>query len=170
MKILVVYYSLTGHTRRVAERLARLLDASALAITEPVSRKGMTGYLRSLFEAVAGRDAAIEPPPRDPAAYDLVIIGTPVWGWHLSSPVRALARQWGGRMPQVAFFATMGGSGSDRAFEELRRLVGRKPLAEVALTERECQTLATTAVNARLESFARRLRSAARARQQHEAA
>lgn len=170
MKILVVYYSLSGHTRRVAERLARLLDASAVAITEPAPRRGLLGYGRSLLEAVRGRDAAIDPLPRDPTAYDLVIIGTPVWGWHLSSPVRAWARQWGGRMQQVAFFATMGGSGSDKAFEELRQLVGRKPLAEVALTERECEGLASSAVNARLANFARRLRSAAKARAQHEAA
>lgn len=170
MKTLVVYYSLTGHTRRVAERLARLLDGSALAITEPVPRHGMTGYGRSLYEAVSGRDARIEPPLRDPAAYDLVLIGTPVWAWHLSSPVRALARRWATRLPQVAFFATMGGSGSDRAFEELRRLVGRKPLAELALTERECMDLATPAVNGRLESFARLLRSSAEARQQRQAA
>lgn len=158
MKALVVYFSRTGHTRRLAERLARELDGATMAITEPRTRQGFLGYQRSLLEAVTGRDADIEAPRRDPADYDLVLFGTPVWGWHLASPVRALARQWSRRPSRVAFFATMGGSGSQNAFDELRRLLGRAPLAELALTERECAALSSAAVRAKVRRFVQRLR------------
>lgn len=153
MRVLVVYFSRTGHTRRLAERLARLLDAPAEAIREPGTRLGFFGYQRSLFEAVSGRDARIGPLRRDPADFDLVLIGTPVWGWHLSSPVRAFARQWCRRLPRVAFFCTMGGSGERAAFDELRRLVGRRPMAELALDEHEVGRMGTSQVKSRIDRF-----------------
>lgn len=163
MKVLVVYYSRTGHTRRLAERLARELRGSAMPITEPRSRLGFLGYQRSLFEAVAGRDATIDPPRRDPRDYDLVLIGTPVWGWSLSSPVRAFARQWGRKLKQVGFFCTMGSGGDRGAFDELRRLIGHAPLAELALTDRELPLLNKGETRNRVDRFLHRLQP------QHEA-
>jgi menaquinone-dependent protoporphyrinogen IX oxidase len=157
MRVLVVYFSRTGRTQRLAQRLARELGASLMEITESRSRLGLLGYQRSLFEAVAGRSAAIESPLRNPADYDLVLIGTPIWGWHLSSPVRALAHQWRRKVDRVAFFATMGGSGSRQAFDELRRILRCLPSAELALTEREMTDLGAPAVRAKLDQFVKRV-------------
>ena len=169
MRVLVVYYSRTGRTRQLAERLARELHGTTLAITEPRTRFGLLGYPRSLIEAVTGRDAAIDAPRRSPLEYDLVLFGTPVWGWHLSSPMRALARRWSRRAARVAFFATMGGSGSRAAFDELRRLLGRPPLAELALTERECADLTAPESRLKVERFVQRLQQAFESKQRRAA-
>ena len=66
-----------------------------------------------------------------------MLIGTPIWGWHLSSPARAFARRYRAQIRRCAFFCTMGGSGSDAAFAELRQLTGQEPLATLALTDAE---------------------------------
>lgn len=159
MKTLVVWFSRTGLTRGVAERITAALGAQACAITERRSRLGPLGYLRSAWEASRGRDAAIEALAADPRTADLVVIGTPVWAWHLSSPVRAFARRHRGDFRRVAFFCTMGASGSEAAFAELRELTGREPVATLALADREIDT---PAGRARLDAFVAALKAAAR--------
>jgi len=65
------------------------------------------------------------------------VIGTPVWNWSLSAPVRTYARRHAGQFKRVAFFCTEGGSGERRVFDELQRICGKPPLATIAVTERE---------------------------------
>lgn len=139
MAVLVVYYSRSGHTRRLAERLARDLGGRLVPITSRMTRDGLLGYLRSAFEAWSGRDAEIEPLGHRLRKDDLVVIGTPVWVWHLSSPVRAFARRHARSIGRTAFFCTMGGAGHLRAFAELQALIGHRPEATLALTEAELE-------------------------------
>ncbi|HSN34327.1 MAG TPA: flavodoxin [Ideonella sp.] len=156
-RILVVWFSRTGITRGVAERLVRSLGAQACPLTERRSRLGPIGYLRSVWEASTGRDASIEPIACDPRAADLVVIGTPIWGWHLSSPVRAFVRGHASEIRRAAFFCTMGGAGDAQAFGELERLLGRAPVATLALADREIDRPAGAA---RIDAFVAALKQA----------
>jgi hypothetical protein len=79
----------------------------------------------------------VAPRKHDVSSYDLVVIGTPVWGWSLSSPVRAYLMATASQLPEVAFFCTLGGAGSDSAFAQMTAIVGKKPRAVCAITERE---------------------------------
>ena len=159
MKTLVVYFTRTGYTRRVAEQLAAALgDATLCPITELRSRAGFFGYQRCLIEAVFGLDADIEPPAHDPAGYDLVLLGTPIWGWHLASPVRAFARRHAGSIKRCGLFCTMGGAGAAAAFTELQQHLGRAPLATLALTDAEIDGAAAAA---KIAPFVASLRGAA---------
>ncbi|HEY9024382.1 MAG TPA: flavodoxin [Burkholderiaceae bacterium] len=137
MKILVTYFSRSGYTQRAAEKLAKALDAQIAPIEEARPRDGVSGYVRSLFEALRGRDATIRAMRKEPADFDLVLIGTPVWASHASSPARAFARMYGPKIKRSALFCTMGGRGAEPALEELARLVGSPPVATLALTDRE---------------------------------
>jgi flavodoxin len=136
-RILVTYFSRTGYTRRVAEQLARALDATLCRIKEPRSRMGLLGYSRCLLEASFDIDPQIKPIAHEPARFDLVVIGTPVWGWQLASPPRAFARTYGSQIRRVAFFCTMGSSGAQKAFAQLQQALGMQPVATLALTDRE---------------------------------
>ncbi|MCW5632928.1 MAG: flavodoxin [Rubrivivax sp.] len=153
MKVLVVYYSRTGHTRRLAERLAQAFGDRPRAIRERGSRRGPFGYLRSLVEAVGGREAAIDVTHPSPAGYDLVLIGTPIWGWHLSSPVRAFARCHAKQIRRAAFFCTMGGAGDRQAFAELEQLLGRRAEATLALTEQDVADIDGEGPSGRIAAF-----------------
>jgi hypothetical protein len=136
MRTLVVYYSRTGYTRRVAESLARRLDADLEQI-DAAPRPGALGYLRCALESLLKLQTAVRTPRHDPAAYGLVLVGGPVWFWGLSSPVRSYLMQRRRRLPQVAFFCTMGGSGAPRVFDSMAALAGKRPLATLALTDRD---------------------------------
>jgi menaquinone-dependent protoporphyrinogen IX oxidase len=134
---LVVYYSRTGYTRRIAEEISRALACDICPIEEDKARQGLLGYLRSAYEAMTRKQATITQLARDPRQYDLIIIGTPVWGWSLSSPVRAFAERYRDRLARVAFFCTMGGLGAEKAFGELQKVLGRMPVATLGLTDGE---------------------------------
>lgn len=156
MKILIAYFSRSGYTRHLAEALARRLDAQLAPIEESRPRDGVTGYLRSLDEALRGRDATILRPALDPGDFDLVLVGTPVWASHPSSPARAFARLYGPRIKQAALFCTLGGSGGERALRELAAIVDRAPVATLALTDREIDAGAD---GGKLERFVKTLRN-----------
>jgi flavodoxin len=155
-RILIVYYSRSGTTRKVAESLAAALKCDSEEIVEAKSRSGILGYLRSVIEARRRSPAAIALPTRDPSSYDLIVIGTPVWAWSLSSPVRAYMMANAARLPAVAFFCTLGGAGSDRAFAQMQDVAGKPPRASFAVT---AQDVASGASAPRLAGFVRALGS-----------
>jgi flavodoxin len=139
LRILVVFYSRSGTTRTIALALAKLLRCDLEEIIEPKSRIGISGYLRSLVEALLKRPASITAMQRKLAAYDLVIIGTPVWCSSLSSPVRAYLTATAAQLPKVAFFCSFGGSGSNSTFAQMTAVIGKKPGACCAITQQEVQ-------------------------------
>ena len=132
MKILVVFYSRTGTTKKVGEMIAQKIGADIEEIKDTVNRSGAVGYLRSGRDAMKKRLTKLEPLERDMADYELVIIGTPIWAWNLSAPVRTYITEQKDKFKRVAFFCTMGGSGDKRAFSEMEKLIGRKPEATLA--------------------------------------
>lgn len=136
-RILVVYYSLSGRTRRVAESIASALGADVEEIVDTADRTGLMGYVRSLTEGLLGMPSTIRPPVGNPAAYDLVIVGTPVWAWSVSSPVREYLNWMGGTPKRVGFFVTEAGAGGERVFRQMEELCGKPPLRTLELTERD---------------------------------
>jgi hypothetical protein len=134
-RVLVVYYSRSGNTKRLARAIAAALAADVEELHDPTDRSGVLGYLRSGVEAYAGVLAGLEHPRRDPAGYDVVVVGTPVWAASVSSPVRTYLWHEQARLPQVAFVATLGGRGEKRAFGQMKALAGRSPIATLAVRE-----------------------------------
>jgi flavodoxin len=76
-KTLIAYHSRTGYTRRVAQMLADRLEADLeeIQIVQPLD--GRIGYLMCAIEAMTGLAPALRPTRRDPANYELSVIGTP---------------------------------------------------------------------------------------------
>lgn len=162
-RTLIVYHSRSGNTRRVAQALAQRLDADLdeIRIVQPM--QGALGYLMCAIESMAALTPALRPAHRNPARYDLVVVGTPVWFWNVASPVRS----WLEAHPlkqRVAFFCTMGGSGGERAFATMAALAGHEPIATLALTQGEVEV---GAFDAKLAAFARRLAVPAPHRPRH---
>lgn len=115
----------------------RSCDCDVEEIRELKPRGGMLGYLRAGFEALAKRRTQIVPPTRNPDAYELTIIGGPVWVGHVSSPVRAYVKKLHRQFGQVAWFCTYGGSGAEQMLAELSELAGRQPVTTLALKDSE---------------------------------
>jgi flavodoxin len=135
MRTLVVYFSRSGHTRRVAVEIAGHCGGDLEEIWDARTYGGVWDYLRSAWESLTGTAPPIEAAEKDPSAYDVVILGTPVWVRGLASPVRAYAMRNAKRFKQVAFFCTAGEAGNQQAFAELGRLCGKPPVATFVVTE-----------------------------------
>src|ERR1019366_3962261 len=157
-KILVVFFSRSGTTRRIATTLSATLGGSVEEIVEGRGREGFLGYWRSIIEARGKHFPNILPAKNDPSSFDLVAIGTPVWAWSVSSPVRSYLTANKDRLPAVAFFCTLGGKGSETAFAQMQSIVGKPPCATCAITARE---VASGADGLQLANFAGALRMAA---------
>ena len=149
--VLIVVYSRTGTTRKVAEALRDRLNADIELIEDVTSRSGIFGYLKSGHEAWKKIAPEIKPTRLNPDDYDLVVIGTPVWAGSMASPVRTYLEQYGSRLNRVALFCTEGGSGEEKAFSEITGFCNGEPLATMALTTKK---VATNAFSSELESFA----------------
>ena len=137
MKALIVYFSRTGRTRKVAEAIASLTGSDLEEIREKRGRGGPLGWLRSGMESTRGLLPNIEPLGKDPASYDLVVIGTPIWASNASSPIRAFVNQYRDRIREAAFFCTGDGSDPDEVFKGLEEFLGRKPQSTMALLGEE---------------------------------
>ncbi|MGF6508447.1 flavodoxin family protein [Paraburkholderia sp. 32] len=134
-RILIVYYSRTGTTRRVAELLASELDADIEPIREragPRSRDRARGYVRSVIDALCHRRAAVMPALLDVAAYDLVVVGAPVWAGGACAPVRAWLESNGGQIRHLALFCCEGARGSGSALKQMSEAAGKTSLAACA--------------------------------------
>lgn len=141
MKVLVVCYSRTGNTRKVAQAIADALrpqgEVTLEEIVDRKNRKGFLGWLGAGKDATLKKATPIEPLKAEVTGHDLVIVGTPVWAFTAASPVRTFLQERGGDIARPAFFCTMGGSGAPGAFAAMEELCGKAPAATLALNEKE---------------------------------
>jgi len=134
---LVVFYSRSGMTRRLAREIADTLACDIEEIIDLKNRKGPLGYL------TAGRDASMKAPTkiketvRTPGEYDVVIIGTPVWALTVTPAIRTFIRKHRNQLKKVAFFCTSDGMGSKSTFAEMERISGKNPLATLHVSSSE---------------------------------
>lgn len=130
---LVAYYSMSGNTRRIANEIRDATGADIEEIGEIKPRKGVGGTIRALFDAVTRRTPPILVASHNPADYDLLVIGGPVWAGRIASPARTYAKRYGRHARHVAFFCTEGGRGADSAFADLQELCQRAPEATLVV-------------------------------------
>lgn len=133
MSILALYYSRTGRTKKVAERLSALLKADLEPLHDQDDRRGFLGYVRSGRDAILKRPAILQPLAHAPADYDLVVLGSPIWAFTICSAVRTFLEQHAPAIRRAAFFCTHGGGGAARAPAEVESLLG-SPLAVPVLS------------------------------------
>lgn len=134
-KTLVVVYSRTGTTSKIGAEIARRCGGDLEELRDVGSRRGIFGFLRSAMEANRKVAAKIQTPVKPWRDYDIVVLGTPVWAGHLSSPMRGYLSTERKAPKRIAFFCTMGGRGAEAVFGEFTELTHAAPVATLALTE-----------------------------------
>ncbi len=126
MKNVILYYSRTGKTRFLAEKLQQELGGDLVEIRDLKKRKGPFGFLRGAWDAYLGLNTEVAPSGFDLSKYELIILGTPVWA---SSPTPALNTflQTCNLMDKkVSLFVTSRGTGYRRAIDILKGKVEAK--------------------------------------------
>jgi multimeric flavodoxin WrbA len=136
-RILVTYYSRSGHTREVAEYAAAKCGADLTPILEVKPRSGgFWGNALTTLETLRGHPSALQQCRINVADYDIVLFGTQVWAGSINPPARAFAEAYGAQLKRYALFCTLGGMGSQRAFGQFERLVGHPAERSLAIPQR----------------------------------
>jgi flavodoxin len=112
-KILIAYYSYSGHTRAFAEIIQKEIGGDLFAI-EPLDAYP-TDYDK--LDQQAKIEAASEYKPKlinnvaDIRSYDIVFIGTPIWWYTVAPPVRTFLTDYDLAERSIIPFSTHKGSG-----------------------------------------------------------
>jgi flavodoxin len=106
-KCLIVYYSKTGNTKKIAEAVAEKLGGDLCEVNE---------------------QGTAQASDKNPSSYDLVVVGTPVNGFRASLPIQGYLTQNRDKLPDVAFYVTysLWPAGTLGGME---KLAGKKPIA-----------------------------------------
>ena len=132
MKSLVVYYSMSGNCEMVAGKIKEQAGADVLRI-EPEKAFPNSGFRKFFWggkSAVMGDTPALKPYEFDASLYDIVVIGFPVWASRMAPPLKTFVADnlEALKVKKVASFACQGGSGAEKAFSQLCRMLGRDSL------------------------------------------
>jgi flavodoxin len=135
MKILIVFYSRTGITKKVAETLQKELSCDIEEIISVKNRAGAIGWIISGKEGSGRELGEIKPTRKNPSEYDLVIVGTPVWV-SMSSLLRTYLTKNANNFKNLAAFCTMGGN-CGKTFGDIEDVCKTKLLATMAIREKD---------------------------------
>ncbi|MGI6028319.1 MAG: flavodoxin [Candidatus Heteroscillospira sp.] len=123
-KSIVMFYTWSGHTRKMAEIIAGLTGADLLEIepVTPYSKSYNAVVNQAKNEIKTGYLPAIKPAEIDLSLYDVVYIGTPIWWGTMAPPLAAClsSRNFVGKT--VMPFSTHGGGGKGHADRDMEKL------------------------------------------------
>jgi len=120
MKPLVVYYSLTGKTKLVAQVIAEALNATLVEITETKPRKlGPLIYLIGGFAALTNRGTKINPIDVDLKQHERIFIGSPIWGSRPAPAINSFIYRTNFEGRSIIPFFTMGGDNAEKALANI---------------------------------------------------
>jgi menaquinone-dependent protoporphyrinogen IX oxidase len=148
---LVVHYSRTGNTERIARELAWRLGAQVESIVDPTERTGLLGYVHSAVDAIQEKVVAIAPINRRAADFSVTVIGTPVWCGKITPAVRAYIERTRDQLRDVALFVTSGNTPVERIAPAVETLLGKKLKASVGFSAEELKDQAL--VRKKLNAF-----------------
>lgn len=94
-KNLVVYYSFEGSTKLMAKTIAQALDADVLECKplKDISSKGFMKYLWGGRQVIFKTQPKLDVFRENPNDYDVIIMGTPVWAFNYTPPIRSFLSQ-----------------------------------------------------------------------------
>ncbi|WP_297824908.1 flavodoxin [uncultured Methanobrevibacter sp.] len=136
MKSLVAYYSRTNTTKKLAESIANSVNADIEEVKPKVNYQGKIGFARGGKDALQAKIVDLEDLKYDPADYDVVYLGAPVWAGKAANPLISYIKQNEGKFSNVKFFITAGGEGFDGALKQLEEAT-TKPQKTLSLTTKE---------------------------------
>lgn len=155
MKTLIVYYSRTGHTAKVAQLLATALEADAAEIQCNRYRPGWFSYLRAGYDSVKGIMPPIDVPHVQFLNYDLIILAAPIWTSYPALPLRAFLALGTDLPARVALLLTYGGhSLPDKAIAFVADLLPVELEATLAVRQEDVDGCGLPAIT---DSFLRQL-------------
>lgn len=137
MSKLVIFYSRTGTTKKIAEQITGILSCDFEEIFDIKNRLGFIGWLKSGKDAMLKKLTILDKVNKDPGSYDLIIIGTPIWAKNMSTPIRTYISENMDKFKKLAFFCTEGSKGGEKCFKKMAILCDKEPVATLEIKSKE---------------------------------
>ncbi len=124
-KTLVAFFSASGNTKRVAEKLAAAIDSDLYEIKPavPYTSADLNWRDRHSRSSVEINDPSSRPELTDYhaniAGYDRIFLGFPIWWYTAPTVVRSFLESYDFTGKTIILFATSGGSGLGKTAKEL---------------------------------------------------
>lgn len=135
MKVLVVYYSRTGNTRFVAEKIAEQLGAEVCEVIDKKNRKGRVAFVTGGYESIRKKLTKIEV-SKNVDDYDFIIVGSPVWANGITPAIRTFIQQNDFSNKQIACFVTLKGDDPTKALDKMKEAISPNiSTAELGITD-----------------------------------
>ncbi len=134
----VIFYSYSGITRNIAEGIRNASGCDLIEVRPKKPYSSFSVYTTGVLRSRKGACDPIEPEVIDVSAYDLLIIGTPVWAWKPTPAINAAVQALKGCEGKMAVIFT---TCSTQPGEGL-------PILSKALSERGVSVMAEISLNA----------------------
>lgn len=136
-RVLLVFYSATGHTRAIADEIAAELGATVVQISCPSLDRGGFLTLRRLWSSLTGARPQIRLSSAEAVdKFDLVLIGGPIWADKLATPVTRYIDQVAHKLPKaVGVFISAGSSETSITLPQWEAALGRQPVASLRVSD-----------------------------------
>lgn len=122
--ILVAYYSLTGKTEKTATEIANVSGGTLYKIQPDKSYPDNKKERRKVLEQEMEQNYL--PPLKatniNPENYDIIFLGSPVWGNHISQPIKSFLSLYNLSGKTVIPFVTHSGGGRGQSFNDVAEL------------------------------------------------
>jgi flavodoxin len=129
MKSVIIYYSYSGNTKKVAEVLAEYLKGKGeVEVIELKDLKEDGKFLSQCRKALYHKLTEIQEENTDLLSFDLICIGTPVWAFGPVPAINAyLDKCLGIEGKEIILFTTYGsGTGNGRCINYMQRALAKK--------------------------------------------
>jgi len=137
MKPLVIFYSLEGNTKFIADAIAKAAKADILEI-KPKKEINTKGFMRFLWgggQVVMREKPHLLPFDKNPQDYDVIFIGTPVWAFSYSAPLNTFFHNAGLKGKKFALFVCHGGVKKNTLGDMKKALPGNEFIGEIDFFE-----------------------------------
>ncbi|APM38125.1 flavodoxin family protein [Clostridium kluyveri] len=132
-KILVVYYSLEGNTKLIAETISNEVSADILEVKP---KKDIEPHSKIKY-LIGGKQAITKEKPElvhydvNIENYEILFIGTPVWAWTFAPAIRSFFANTNLKNKKIALFSCNGGA-NGKTFQNMKaELGGNEFLGEI---------------------------------------
>ena len=135
MKTAVIYYSRSGVTKKIAEKVQKKFN-SDMYFVEPEKAYGnyASAVARVIGEKTSKNDPVLKTKVADFSGYDVVFVGFPVWASSLPQFLQEYISKAGLDGKRVIPFATAGANGKESSLKRLKELLPKSNITDYFYT------------------------------------
>lgn len=146
-KVLIIYYSLTGNTKLMAEEIAKITGGDVLQLkpkNSDVKPKGFMKFVWGGRQVKMGSMPELMPYDDNFDQYETIILGTPVWASRYVPVFHTFLSEQKIKNKKIAMFCCQSGGSDGKTFGKMKGMLeGNDFIGEIALQDPQKKGLET---------------------------